>query len=162
MAIQRKFTGGTSRKSQWTDKICQMYEEEQINKIRNGRKLVPDNKMPNLSWNLKKQETMYKEEIQEIEEINKLNKTQEVSIHMIIFIYSYILLVQDIVFQYTKTAARAIKQAARMTKNISCTSWTKIQKEVQARIKYSRTCQENRKNQSYGSYDYHNGYTTTQ
>ena len=27
-----------------TDKISQIYEEEQINKIRNGRKIVPDNK----------------------------------------------------------------------------------------------------------------------
>ena len=69
-----------------TDKICQMYEEEQLNKTRNGRKLVPDNKMPNLSWNLEKQETVHKEQIQEIEETNKLNMIMEVSIHMIILI----------------------------------------------------------------------------
>ena len=86
-----------------------MYEEEQVNKIRNGRKLVPDNKMPNLFWNLEKQETLHKEEIQEVEEINSLNRTLEISIHMIIFIYSYILLIQDIMFQYAKTTAEAIK-----------------------------------------------------
>ena len=97
------------KKIPMTDKICQMYEEEQVNKTRNGRKLVPDNKMPNLLWNLEKQETSHKEEIQEAEETNSLNRTLEVSIHMIIFIYSYILQIQDIVFQYTKTAAEAIK-----------------------------------------------------
>ena len=101
-----------------TDKICQMYEEEQVNKTRNGRKLVPDNKMPNLLWNLEKQETWHKEEIQEAEEINSLNRTLEVSIHMIIFIYSYILLIQDIVFQYAKTAAEAIKQAVRRPRTL--------------------------------------------
>ena len=38
------------KKIPMTDKISQIYEEEQVNKIRNGRKLVPDNKMPNLHW----------------------------------------------------------------------------------------------------------------
>ena len=97
------------KKIPMTDKICQMYEEEQVNKIRNGRKLVPDNKMPNLFWNLEKQETLHKEEIQEVEEINSQNRTLQIFIHMIIFIYSYILLIQDIVFQYAKTTAEAIR-----------------------------------------------------
>ena len=147
------------KKIPMTDKICQMYEEEQVNKIRNGRKLVPDNKMPNLSWNLEKQETLHKEDIQEIEEINNQNRTLQMFIHMIIFIYSYILLIQDIVFQYTKTAAEAVKRAIRTTENFSRTSWTKIQEETQARLKHSRTCRENRRNQSYRSYDYHSGHT---
>ena len=41
------------KKIPMTDKISQIYEEEQVNKIRNGRRLVPDNKMPNLHWNRK-------------------------------------------------------------------------------------------------------------
>ena len=141
-----------------TDKICQMDEEEQVNKIRNGRKLVPDNKMPNLSWNLEKQETSHKEDIQEIEEINNQNRTLQMFIHMIIFNYSNILLIQDIVFQYTKTAAEAVKRAIRTTENFSHTSWTKIQEEMQAGLRHLRTCRENRRNQSYRSYDYHSGY----
>ena len=118
--------------------------------------------MPNLFWNLEKQETLHKEEIQEVEEINSLNRTLEISIHIIIFIYSYILLIQDIVFQYAKTTAEAIKRAVRTTKNISHTSWTKIQKQVQTILKHSHTCQENRKNQSYRSYDYQSGYKAIQ
>ena len=105
---------------------------------------------------------MRKEEIQEVEEINSLNRTLEISIHMIIFIYSYILLIQDIVFQYAKTTAEAIKRAVRTTKNISHTIWTKIQKEVQVRLEHSRTYRENRKNQSYRLYDYHSSYTAIQ
>ena len=82
-----------------TDKICQMYEEEQINKTRNGRKLVPNDKMPDLHWNLEKQEMAHKEEIQEAQETKRLNKTLEVTINMILFIYSYILQIQDTILQ---------------------------------------------------------------
>ena len=70
------------KKIPMTDKICQMYEEEQVNKIRNGRKLVPDSKMPNLSWNLEKQETLHKEDIQEIEETNNQNRTLQMYLHL--------------------------------------------------------------------------------
>ena len=31
-----------------TEKVCQLYEEEQIGKVRNGRKAVPSSKMPDL------------------------------------------------------------------------------------------------------------------
>ena len=41
------------KKIPMTDKVSQIYKEEQINKTRNGRKIVPDNKMPNLQWNLR-------------------------------------------------------------------------------------------------------------
>ena len=32
--------------------VCQMYEEEQIRKVREGRKAVPSNKMPDLGWDI--------------------------------------------------------------------------------------------------------------
>ena len=149
------------KKIPMTDKICQMYEEEQVNKIRNGRRLVPDNKMPDLSWNLEKQETSQKGDIQEIEESNSQNRTLRRFIHMIILVYSYTLLMQDIVCQYTEIAAEAVKQAIRTTKNFSRTSWTKLQEEMKARLRHLSTCRENRRNQSYRSYDYNSGYTTT-
>ena len=79
------------KKIPMTDKISQIYEEEQINKTRNGRKLVPDNKMPNLQWNLEKQGTTHKEEVQETQETNRLNRIQEVIIYIMISIYSCIL-----------------------------------------------------------------------
>ena len=33
-----------------TEKVCQLYKEEQLGKIREGRKAVPANKMPELGW----------------------------------------------------------------------------------------------------------------
>ena len=35
-----------------TEKICQLYEEEQVGKVREGRKAVPVNKMPELGWDI--------------------------------------------------------------------------------------------------------------
>ena len=35
-----------------TDKVCQLYEEEQIGKVREGRKAVPNSKMPELGWDI--------------------------------------------------------------------------------------------------------------
>ena len=35
-----------------TEKICQLYEEEQVGKVREGRKAVPANKMPELGWDI--------------------------------------------------------------------------------------------------------------
>ena len=48
------------KKIPMTDKVCQLYEEEQLGKTREGRKAVPANKMPELGWDIA--ETM---EIQE-------------------------------------------------------------------------------------------------
>ena len=34
------------------EKVCKLYEEEQIGKTREGRKAVPTNKMPDLGWDI--------------------------------------------------------------------------------------------------------------
>ena len=122
-----------AKKIPMTEKISQMYEEEQINKIRNGRKLVPDNIMPNLQWNLEKQGATQKEEIQEAEETDRPNKALEMIIYIMVFIYSYILLIRDTVLQYTQTVGEVTQNTIRTTKNISRTRWIQIQKEIQAK-----------------------------
>ena len=33
-----------------TEKVCQLYEEEQVGKVRNGKKPIPDSKKPDLGW----------------------------------------------------------------------------------------------------------------
>ena len=38
------------KKIPMTEKVCQLYEEEQVGKLREGRKAVPKNKMPDLGW----------------------------------------------------------------------------------------------------------------
>ena len=150
------------KKIPMTDKISQIYEEEQINKTRNGRKLVPDNKMPKLQWNLEKRGTMHKEEVQETQEINKLNRTQEVIIYIMIFIYSCILQIQNTVVQYTNSAKETAQNIITTTKDISRTSWIKIQKEVQAKQKHLHAHRGNLKNQWYRLRNNYSEITPTQ
>ena len=40
------------KKIPMTEKVCQLYEEEQIGKVREGRKAVPNSKMPELGWDI--------------------------------------------------------------------------------------------------------------
>ena len=42
------------KKIPMTEKVCQLYEEEQLGKTREGRKAVPANKMPELGWDIAK------------------------------------------------------------------------------------------------------------
>ena len=40
------------KKIPMTEKVCQLYEEEQLGKTREGRKAIPANKMPDLGWDI--------------------------------------------------------------------------------------------------------------
>ena len=40
------------KKIPMTEKVCQLYEEKQLGKTREGRKAVPANKMPHLGWDI--------------------------------------------------------------------------------------------------------------
>ena len=40
------------KKIPMTEKVCQLYEEEQVGKTREGRKAVSTNKMPDLGWDI--------------------------------------------------------------------------------------------------------------
>ena len=49
-----------------TEKVCQLYEEEQVGKLREGRKAVPSSKMPDLGWDIA------------VTQLQKRNKAEEV------------------------------------------------------------------------------------
>ena len=150
------------KKIPMTDKISQIYKEEQVNKTRNGRKLVLESKMPNLHWNLEKQETVHKKEIQEIRTTSRISRIQKVIIHMIIFIYKYILHIQESFPKYAKPAIIATQIAVGTTKDISRSSWMKIKKDMQTLRELLRVQLENSKNQSYRSCSSHNDCIPTQ
>ena len=38
------------KKIPMTEKVCQLYEEEQVGRVRYGKKTIPDSKMPDLGW----------------------------------------------------------------------------------------------------------------
>ena len=123
------------KKIPMTDKVSQIYEEEQINKTRNGRKIVPDNKMPNLQWNLEKRDEARKEEIQETQDIKTPNMVQEAIIYIVIFICNSILSIQHTVVHSVNSAMETAQELVTTIRGISHTSWTRIQKEIQTKQK---------------------------
>ena len=52
------------------EKVCKLYEEEQVGKTREGRRAVPTNKMPDLGWDIAETQL-----IQENQRVNKPNLT---------------------------------------------------------------------------------------
>ena len=59
------------KKIPMTEKVCQLYEEKQIGKLREGRKAVPSSKIPDLGWDIAEtqlQEDSKQEEVQELAE----------------------------------------------------------------------------------------------
>ena len=40
------------KKIPMTEKVCKLYQEEQVGKTREGRKAIPTNKMPDLGWDI--------------------------------------------------------------------------------------------------------------
>ena len=48
------------KKIPMTEKVCKLYEEEQVGKTREGRKAVPANKMPNLGWDIAETQLLQK------------------------------------------------------------------------------------------------------
>ena len=68
------------------EKVYQLYKEEQVGKVRNGRKAIPDNRMPDLGWDAT-------EEL-EVQEINQVEHTipifPETIIAVIILIVTFL------------------------------------------------------------------------
>ena len=149
------------KKIPMTDKVSQLYEEEQINKTRNGRKLVPENKMPKFHGNLEKQERTKGEEAQEIQTTPKISKIQWTIISIIICIYSHLSSLQDTVLKLVEAAIVTTQRITKATSDFSRTSWRNIKEEARTAKVLLRIRQENLKNQSFKSENGFSGYSTT-
>ena len=64
------------KKIPMTEKICQLYEEEQIGKVREGRKAVPGSKMPDLGWDIAETQLQKDSEQVEGQESSEINTPQ--------------------------------------------------------------------------------------
>ena len=63
------------KKIPMTEKVCQLYEEEQIGKIRNGKKTIPGSKMPDLGWDATKELETQGKVNEPAEETNEIEDT---------------------------------------------------------------------------------------
>ena len=58
-----------------TEKVCQLYEEEQVGKVRNGKKAIPHSKMPDLGWDATEELEIQRKVNEPTEETNEIEDT---------------------------------------------------------------------------------------
>ena len=100
------------------EKVCQLYEEEQIGKVREGRKAVPSNKMPDLGSDIA--ETQLQEDEQKSTENNNHHTTLPLQIMIAITIVITTLL------ENIKSCIQKIPQAMRNTAQAIKTTYREI------------------------------------
>ena len=102
-----------------TEKVCQLYEEEQIGKVREGRKAVLSSKMPHLGWDIAEtqlQKDCKQIEVQENSTSYTLHKTIPLQI-MITIIIIIATILENIIayFQEIPETRRKAAQAVKAT-----------------------------------------------
>ena len=104
---------GDVKKIPMTEKVCKLYEEEQIGKTREGRKAVPTSKMPDLGWDIAETQL-----IQENQKENKSNLTPPLQTLITIIILT-IAILKQIITQIKEIAKRAVQVTENMIKEAS-------------------------------------------
>ena len=99
------------KKIPMTEKVCQLYEEEQLGKTREGRKAVPASKMPELGWDIA--ETL------EVEEKTQKTNNTPLTIRTIATIVVMISIIVRLTTTQLGKLARILKEAVITTIGIS-------------------------------------------
>ena len=109
------------KKIPMTEKVCKLYEEEQTGKTREGRKAVPNSKMPDLAWDIA--ETQLTQGSQK--EYNpKITPPLQTLVTVIILIIAIVTQITTQIKRITKKTTQVIENATRrasrneITKNI--------------------------------------------
>ena len=99
------------KKIPMTEKVCQLYEEEQLGKTREGRKAVPTNKMPHLGWDIA--------ETQLIQE-NQGNNNPHMTLPLQTLITIIIMLITSLehITAYVKKIPKFAKKTAQAVKSM--------------------------------------------
>ena len=102
------------KKIPMTEKVCKLYEEEQIGKMREGRKAVPTSKMPDLGWDIAETQL-----IQENQKVNNPNLTTPLRA-LIMIIILIIAILKQLITQIKEITKRAVQTTENMIKEASC------------------------------------------
>ena len=101
------------KKIPMTEKVCKLYEEEQTGKTREGRKVVPNSKMPDLAWDIAETQLT-----QEAQKENNSNMTPPLQT-LVTVIILIIAIVKQTITQIRNIAKRAAQAIKNMTKEVS-------------------------------------------
>ena len=98
------------KKIPMTEKVCKLYEEEQTQKTREGRKAVPTSKMPDLGWDIAETQL-----IQEVQKENSPNMTLPLQtlITIIILIIAIVKQMTTQIKEITKKAVQAMENTIK-------------------------------------------------
>ena len=99
------------KKIPMTEKVCRLYEEEQIGKTREGRKVVPNSKMPNLAWDIAETQLI----LEEAQKENNSNITPPLQTVVMVIIL-IIAIVKQTITQIKKIAKKAVQTIQNTTK----------------------------------------------
>ena len=97
-----------------TEKVCKLYKEEQTGKTREGRKAVPNSKMPDLAWDIAETQLT-----QEAQKENNPNMTPPLQT-LVTVIILIIAIVKQTTTQIKKIAKKATQVIENATKEASC------------------------------------------
>ena len=97
------------KKIPMTEKVCKLYEEEQTGKTREGRKAVPNSKMPDLAWDIAETQLT-----QEAKKENNPNMTLPLQT-----LVTVIILIIAIVKQTTMQIKKIAKKATQVIENVT-------------------------------------------
>ena len=101
-----------------TEKVCQLYEEEQVSKVREGRKAVPSNKMPDLGWDITKTQLQRDSRQVEVQESAEINAPQmALPVQMMITIAILLITVLGLLNSYMQEIPKIMKKIAQMAKS---------------------------------------------
>ena len=98
------------KKTPMAEKVCQLYEEEQLGKTREGRKAVPANKMPDLGWDIA--ETLTVEE-------NRKENSAMVALQTVVPITIIISAITRLITTHLGKLSRVMKKTVQMTMEIN-------------------------------------------
>ena len=101
------------KKIPMTEKVCKLYEEEQTGKTREGRKVVPNSKMPDLAWDIAETQLT-----QEAQKGNNSNMTPPLQT-LVTIIILIIAIVKQTITQIKKIAKKAMQVIENTTKEAS-------------------------------------------
>ena len=101
------------KKIPMTEKVCKLYEEEQTGKTREGRKVVPNSKMPDLAWDIAETQLT-----QETQKENNSNMTPPLQT-LVTVIILIIAIVKQTITQIKKIAKKAAQAIENTTKEVS-------------------------------------------
>ena len=110
-----------------TEKVCQLYEEEQVGKLREGRKAVPSSKMPDLGWDIAETQL---QECSKPEEVKELSETDNPLIAVPLQAMVAIAILITTILEHLKSCIHEIPGIARKAIQAVKPTITKISHEI--------------------------------